>query len=517
MTMEAEVKSGRLSILMAKRPSLAVLTLVFLALAGLVGVSGPRSVRSQALDSTLTPVDTQAACCLSDTFIAVAERAEPGVVSITTVQKSASQNSGGTDNDVLDEFFRRFFEGKTDNGYRNPNESLLPSVDSDSLVTAAGAGTIVRRSGDDFYILTNYHVVEDAYRVTVRLSDETTLRGTVVGIDPVTDLAVVKISSPKLSDRNVVPIGDSSKVQVGSWALAMGSPFGFDKTLTVGIVSALHRELRDEETDYTDLIQTDAAINKGNSGGPLLDIEGRVIGVNAAIASPTGSFIGLGFAVPINTAKDILDELISEGRVVRGWLGVGIQDLTPVLQEYYGVREGVLVASIDLKGPSHTAGIQEEDIIVRIDQTPVNDVRSLQRLVARTRPGTSVLVTLVRAGKSQSVRVRVGTSPSTPPGRPPAQFGAIGPGLRVRTLTEAIARQVGAGRVQGVVVVGVTPGSPAEEAGMEVGDVITSINSKPVSNAEDFNSALSAIRSGGIVVLRVIRDGMPRMIGFRVE
>ncbi len=311
-------------------------------------------------------------------------------------------------------------------------------------------------------------------------------------------------------------MGDSDTVKVGSWALAVGSPFGFEHTLTVGVVSALQRELDEEETMYTDLIQTDAAINKGNSGGPLLDVEGRIIGINAAIASPTGGFVGLGFAIPVNTAKGVLDELIREGRVVRGWLGVGIQDLTPVLQEYYGVAKGVLVASVDKQGPADGAGMKDEDIIVSVSRTPVSEVRQLQRLIAASRPGAALPVTVMRGGQEQVLRVVIGVSPSTPKGRPSPPPVREDAGIRVRTLTGELAEKMGLKGITGVVIVDIMPGSPAADGGLEDGDVVVTFNGRPVANEAEFVNMLGKVPTGGLVVLKVLRNGLARMIGFRL-
>ena len=280
--------------------------------------------RSQTVSDSIAVL-----CSLEDSFSVIADRARPGVVSITAVHSSVSNSRTSASRKISGPAI-----------YSDVSRAVIRVQSPDSLpgygeaVTATGSGVIVRREGSSYYVLTNQHVVGNAVRVKVHLFDDTEVKGRVVGIDPVTDLAVVTISSPKLSDKNVVPLGDSNDVKVGAWAIALGSPLGFEETMTVGVVSALKRQLEDEETFYTDLIQTDAAINPGNSGGPLLDVEGQVIGINTAIASPTGGSVGLGFAIPINVAKSILDALISDGRVIRGWLGVGIQDLTTVLQEY---------------------------------------------------------------------------------------------------------------------------------------------------------------------------------------
>lgn len=485
-----------------------VFQLVFLAVLalGIVGVTGiqPRS----------SPVDQKAVLCsLEDSFSAIAKQVEPGVVSITAVQHLPKQESSG-----LDELFKRFYEGNSPESFGGaPGHSFYLIQNSDTSVTASGSGTIVRHEGENFYILTNNHVVSGAYFVQVRLADESELKGIVTGVDAVTDLAVVRISSPKLSDANVVPMGDSDTVEVGSWALAVGNPFGFEHTLTVGVVSALQRELEEEDTIYPDLIQTDAAINRGNSGGPLLNVEGQQIGVNAAIASPTGGFVGLGFAIPINTAKAVLDDLIRSGRVIRGWLGVGTQELTPEFQEYYGVLKGVLVSSVVDGSPAEKAGIAEEDVITKIGQTTIENVFELQRLVAGLKPGTTTLVTAMRQGEPYVMQAQIGLSPLTPGSRPAPIPVKEGPGIEVRTLTADLAGKVGYEGVQGVIVIDISAGSLADESGLEEGDIITRINGRQVSNESQFAGMLKNMRPGRVVVLRVLRKGSPRIIGFRMD
>jgi serine protease Do len=314
----------------------------------------------------------------------------------------------------------------------------------------------------------------------------------------------------------VVSLGNSHDVQVGSWALAVGSPYGFEHTLTVGVVSALHRELQEEDILYTDLIQTDAAINKGNSGGPLLDVEGRVIGINSAIASPTGGFIGIGFAIPIDTAKAVLDDLIENGRVVRGWLGVGIQALTPVLQDYYNVKDGVIVTDTDDKSPGAAAGLKSEDIIVRYGGEAVSDVPQLQRLVAETEPGEAVLITVIRHGGDLDLYAKIGISPLTPPGRP-IQPSIMRPSqeIGVRTLTDDLARQMDSRGARGVVVTDIWPGGPAHEAGLDDGDIIVMFNGVQLTGEGDFRRRYAKVTAGEVVVLKVLRKGSVHIVGFR--
>ena len=487
----------------------------------LLGALSALPTRSDAPQVVLGPAATATPkavlTSLEDSFSAMAQRVEPGVVSVTSVQNaSLSEESGRRESSSpLEDFFKDLFRGDFNPPEGGRWDGLR--LGKAATVTAAGSGTIVRRKGDDYYVLTNYHVVQDAYRVAVRLADDTDLKGTVVGVDPTTDLAVVRISSPKLSDKSVVPLGDSNDVKVGSWALAVGSPFGFEHTLTLGVISAVQRELDEGDTVYLDLIQTDAAINKGNSGGPLLDAGGRVIGINAAIASPTGGSVGLGFAIPINTAKLILDDLINNGRVVRGWLGTGVQSLTPVLGEYYGVKQGVLIASTDPRGPASKAGIESEDVVVAVGNTAINDIRQLQRLIAATPPGTTLPVQVVHQGRVKSVNVDIGLLPSTPKDRPSPPPAVEGPGLTVRTLSSELANRIGMKGLKGVIVVDVTPGSAAEDGGLEEGDVIVSFLGRGAESEKQFSQLMKSVRPGQVVVLKIVRKGTTRIIGFRAE
>lgn len=501
--------------------SLLVLGLFLLMILGAANqlptrVDDPRNVINVALSESSKAV----LCSLEDSFSTIAQRVEPGVVSVTSVQSAAVKGGPGKNEEPnsLEDFFKHLFEGR----FVPPNRGALPhglhaTPAASRTVTAAGSGTIVRRQGSKFYVLTNYHVVQDAFRVAVRLADDTDLKGIVVGVDPTTDLAVVEISSPKLSDKNIVPLGDSSTVKVGAWALALGSPFGFEHTLTVGVVSAVQRELDEGDNVYPDLIQTDAAINKGNSGGPLLDVEGHVIGINAAIASPTGGSVGLGFAIPVNAAKSVLDDLIAHGRVVRGWLGAGVQTLTPVLSEYYGVKHGVLVASVDPKGPAAKAGMESEDVIVAVGSTSITEIRQLQRVMAATAPGSSITVSVIRNGKSVSYPIQVGVLPSTPKGRPAPPPDSIGTGVSVRTLTGELASRIGLKGVKGVIVIDVMPGSPAEEGGLQEGDVVVSFRGQCPTCEKDFSQMMKDVKPGSVVILKVLRKSSTRIIGFRAE
>lgn len=498
---------------------LIVLMLMLITVLVILGIPATAAPRTQiANTSTVSPEQKVMMCALENCFSAMAQQAESGVVSITAVQGQAPSLS-----DSADKPAKRPSGVKPTPADRRKRPGAVDSPGSTptrpgTSVVASGSGAIVRRQGDIFYILTNYHVVEDAYRVTVHINDGTQLKGTVVGIDPVTDLAVVSVSSPALSDGNILPLADSNAVKVGSWALALGSPYGFDHTLTVGVVSALHRVLEQDDDMYPDLIQTDAAINKGNSGGPLLNVEGKVIGINSVIASPTGSFIGLGFAIPINTAKAVLDQLIQNGRVVRGWLGVSIQELTPVLQEFYGTRNGVVVSSVDDKGPAAKAGMQSEDIVVKVGETQISTVDQFQRIVSSAAPGTVVPVGIMRDGKPIPMSMTVGISPSTPIARPSPPPGAKDNiGIKVMSISSELAAGMGLKSTKGVVVVDVAPGTSADDSGLEPGDVVMTFNGLSIDSESQFANVLKDIRPGSIVVLKVMRKGDTHVVGFRWE
>lgn len=479
----------------------------------LVVLAGVAAQSPDVDTAAITPDSIAVLCSLEDSFAVIADKARPGVVSITAVHTSPTNSRTSAHRPDFGE------------GAQSEQPQITPVQSPDSLpefsvkVTATGSGVIVKRDGGTFYVLTNQHVIGNAVRVKVHLFDETELKGRVVGIDPVTDLAVVSLSSSKLSDKNVVAMGDSGDVRVGAWAIALGSPLGFQETMTVGVISALKRQLEDEETFYTDLIQTDAAINPGNSGGPLLDVEGRVIGINTAIASPTGGSVGLGFAIPINVAKSILDTLIRDGRVIRGWLGVGIQDLTPPLEEYYGTNAGVLVASVNPTGPGRKAGLQEEDIVISIDGLPVKDIFQMQSVIAGTKPGTMMKLSVLRGNRQLDVSAVTGQSPTTPAPLPPES--EVAPrktlGIKVKTLTEELARRVGLKSTDGVIVVDVATGGIAEEAGLEVGDVITRMNGQQVGSDKEFAALVERIPAGGVMAWRVMSDGSAKILGLKKE
>ncbi|PWU25647.1 MAG: peptidase, partial [Candidatus Rokuibacteriota bacterium] len=353
------------------------------------------------------------------------------------------------------------------------------------------------------YILTNNHVVETAGTVEVSLSDDRKFAATIVGRDPKTDLAVLKIDAPP-STLPVAALGDSDKLRAGQWAIAIGNPFGLDRTVTIGHISATGRTHVGVAT-YEAFIQTDASINPGNSGGPLLNIEGKVIGINTAMVS---SGQGIGFSIPINMAREIMTQLISKGRVVRGWLGIVIQELTPELAEGFGVKPdgGVLVADVMKGSPAEAAGLKAGDVIVEFDRNPIKDVTDLQRRVAAVEPGRATPVVVIRDKASTPLTVQIGEQPGE------ETAATVEPkedtlGLIVEPLTPDLGQQFQLTAKSGVVVTDVTPGSSGAEAGIRVGDAILEINRQAVKDVDSFRRILASVKPGEAVPVYLQRGG----------
>jgi serine protease Do len=424
---------------------------------------------------------------LEDAFAAVADRATPAVVHVSTVPKKAPP---GVQEDAPerfkeffgDEFYDRYFR-------RRPREDAR----------ATGSGVLVDPKG---YILTNNHVIENAQEIIVRLSDQRKFTARLVGRDPKTDLAVLKVDAP--APLPVAELGDSGHLRVGQWAIAIGNPFGLDRTVTVGIVSATART-RVGVTQYDNFIQTDASINPGNSGGPLLNIDGKVIGINTAIVA-AGQ--GIGFAIPINQARDVMQQLITKGRVVRGWLGIVIQDLTDQLAGSFGVKEGggVLVSEVMKGSPADTAGLKAGDIVVELGGSPIKEVPDLQRRVAAVKPGQTMKLAVIRERKPMSFTVKIGEMPSDEP------IVAEGPGtdewgLTVEALTGDAALRLDLPVNRGLLVTDVQPGSPAEKAGLRRGDVILEMAKRPADDPANLYKVLNGLKPGESLLIYVHRSG----------
>ena len=410
-------------------------------------------------------------------FSALAETVSPAVVHIRVVKtvKSEGPALGPFNRNPFgdNEQFRDFFSHRF--GPQRRPEFKQPGL---------GSGFIIDKAG---YIVTNNHVVDGADSIKVILKDETEYNAEVIGRDPVTDIALIKIEAKH--DLPSVPLGSSDNLKVGEWVTAIGSPFGLQYTVTAGIVSAKGRVIG--SGPYDDFIQTDASINPGNSGGPLINMQGQVVGINTMIIAGGQ---GIGFAIPIDLAKGIITQLKTSGQVTRGWLGITIQDLKGQLAEYYGVsgKTGVLVASVVPGDPADQAGIQPKDIITKINGEVVTTSRDLTKLAAKLGVGDTANVTILRNGKSKTLEIQIGKRPmtmaSTSESRQKEKQGEYG--FKVTDLTPEIARRFNIEETSGVIVVGVVPNSQADTAGVQQGDLIIEINHKDIGSVKDFKALI---------------------------
>lgn len=423
-------------------------------------------------------------------FSEIVKAVSPAVVNISTTKTFRRHPT------PFDEFFDFFYPFPNDRARRWKEQSL-------------GSGVIVSSDG---YIITNNHVVERADEIRVTLFDKRTLKAKLIGSDPKTDIAVIKIDGSNLA---TIPWGDSDKLQVGEFVLAVGNPFGLSHTVTMGIISAVGRA-DVGIAEYEDFIQTDAAINPGNSGGPLVNINGELIGINTAIFSKTGGYQGIGFAVPSNMARRVMEQLIKEGRVTRGWLGVVIQELTPEMAQKFGLRstEGVLVSDVTKGSPAHKAGIVRGDIIIEFDNKKVVNVSQLRNMVAQTKVGSVVNIKLLRGNREIDLTVNIMELPAEIGEKIPSSLDDINvpgnplSGITVSDLTPSIARQLGVGTEEkGVVVIKIEHGSPADEAGIRKGDVIQEIDRQEIRNLNDFNRVISKLGVNDTVLLFINRGG----------
>jgi serine protease Do len=397
-------------------------------------------------------------------------------------------------NDPFRDFFERFFRDR---------------IPRDFTQQSLGTGFIIDEDG---FILTNNHVVEKTDEIKVTLADKREFTAKIIGRDPKTDLALIRIEPD--SPLKPLPLGDSEKLEVGDWVLAIGNPFGLGNTVTAGIVSAKYRQIG--AGSYDNFIQTDASINPGNSGGPLLNTAGEVIGINTVIFSKSGGSVGIGFAVPVNMAKDLLPQL-KKGRVVRGWLGVMIQGITPDLKNKLHLKDekGALVGDVPAGGPADKAGIKRGDVIVSFDGKEIKEVKDLPYIVASTPVGKNVKVELVRKGRKTSLQVKVGEL------KEEGESQAVSKaepnlGLTVKEITPELARNLGLSETSGLIVVQVENNTAAAKAGLRPGDIIIEIDQVPIKDLDEFHSKIQDYKKGDTVLFLVKRRGSTTYLTLRV-
>jgi serine protease Do len=505
--------------------TLVVFTLAIgIVIGTLINVNtGVKAAKDNSAAPGATPLVIPNPVELSNSFSQLAKQVEPSVVNISTTYnpkpgRAAAGRNGRRamppqddddqdNNDGMNEFLYRFF-GNPGMGGGGGGTPDMPQRRGYAL----GSGVVVDKSG---YILTNNHVVEKADRIQVKFPNDTTeYDAKVIGVDPPTDLAVIRVEGK----ANVVPakIGNSDAVQVGDWAIAIGSPFGFQATVTAGIISAKEREV-DPSMQFQHFLQTDAAINPGNSGGPLLNIRGEVIGINTAIASRSGGYQGIGFALPINMAAEVYNAIIKNGHMTRGSIGISF---TPsdteqgrALLKSFGASEGVFVQTVAPGGPSEKAGLKEGDIITSINGKPVHTGGDLVSNVTATPVGTAVNVGVLRNGKRENFKVVVGDLAQIFPdkfggpqdeARSQTESGVASFGMMVQNLSEAKRQNLGLKTTGGVEVVSVDPSSFADDIQLKKGDIIVSINQHPVNSTDDLKRIQATLKPGDAVAFRVM-------------
>lgn len=444
-----------------------------------------------AITMVMVSTETIQARALPDNISTLAEQISPAVVNIRTVK--LSKGAGRVfrqfrtpfgPNDPFNDFFEKFFG---DDRQREFKQRSL------------GSGFIIDPDG---YIVTNNHVIEDADQIQVKLNNGKEYNAEVVGRDPNTDIALIKLKDAEGKLPSVV-LGDSEKLKVGEWVVAIGSPFGLEHTVTVGIVSAKGRVIG--SGPYDDFIQTDASINPGNSGGPLINMDGEVIGINTAIIATAQ---GIGFAVPINLAKGIISQLKKSGEVTRGWLGVAIQDLTDEIAEYYGVenKKGVLVTDVFKGDPADKAGIQIKDIIIEVDGKKIETSRELTRIIADIGVGEKATIKVLRKGKEKTFTVTIAKRDDQRiSSKMDTKQQNYELGIEVAQLNPEIARRFNVNETEGVIVTNVDPDSNAYREGIQVSDIIKEINHEPIYTVDDYNREINKVEKGGVIQMFIKR------------
>jgi serine protease Do len=463
-----------------------------------------------ALTTVLASGASAAARELPD-FTGLVEKYSPAVVNVSTTQKPDHRSTENGGNPDMDEFFRRFFGP---GGPQGPDGGGGGGSSPFGQRRSLGSGFIISADG---YILTNNHVVEDADEIVVRMNDRRELVATVVGADPRSDLALLKVNAANLP---VVKLGHSNNLKPGEWVLAIGSPFGFDYSVTAGIISAIGRSLPTENNEnYVPFIQTDVAINPGNSGGPLFNLDGEVVGINSQIYTRSGGFMGVSFAIPVDVALDVVDQIKAHGKVSRGWLGVVIQEVNRDLAESFGLDKpsGALVAKVMENGPAAKAGLHEGDIILEFNGQHVDLSADLPHFVGRAHPGSEAQLVIMRSGKRETLNIVVGELADLNDG----QVASAGPGekpvpSRIGVVVEALADpiQQRAGVDHGVRVVEAS--GPAAEAGIREGDIITRLNNQEIDSPATFAKVVDSLAAGRSVPVLIVRGQAPTFLALRV-
>ena len=500
-----------------------------LALSPLVWAENPTSTNNppqvgNAAGETMT---SPMALMQHQSFAPLVKKVSPAVVNISVTQSGASdemaeepeQGSPDVPNSPFDEFLRRFFDQQNPNGQRH----LFPQMPGGQAHRIAlGSGFIIDPSG---YVVTNSHVVGDAGKVEVTLQDDTKYPAKIIGRDPKTDIALLKIKADK--PLPYVTFGDSSTAQVGDWVMAVGNPFGLGGTVTTGIISARGRDIHSGPFD--DFLQIDAPINRGNSGGPTFNLDGQVIGINTAIYSPNGGSVGIGFAVPSNIAKTVVAQLEEHGKVSRGWLGVQIQEVSPAIASSLGLQSehGALVAVVTPDSPGAKAGLKQGDVILAFNGNEVNHLHDLPRLVAESAPDSGVKMKVWRNGQTEELRATLGELPnneqvaSATNGQEQDESArADALGMHLAPLNSQLRRELHAGKdVQGVVITRVDPGSAAADVGLSEGDVVVAINQQPVKTPQDaalkLKEAAASPKKSALLLLN--RRGVTQYVGVNLS
>jgi serine protease Do len=453
----------------------------------------------------LAQSSAKAAKELSGAFSAASKTAMPAVVSIK-VEKAVETGpmTFGTPfgyNDPFglfgDEFLRKFFGNRLPPQQQQQQQQQAPQKYYEH---GQGSGFIISKDG---YILTNNHVVGNVDKITVELQDGRKFENAkLIGTDPDTEVALIKIDGDNFP---VLPMGDSDKIEIGDWVIAIGNPFGLNETVTVGVISAVGRS-NVHIAAYEDFIQTDAAINPGNSGGPLIDLDGQVIGINTAIFSQSGGYMGIGFAIPINMARNIEQQLKNNGKVTRGYLGIYGQDITPEMAKLLQLKsnQGVIVASIEKDSPADKAGLKSHDVLLEMSGKKIESYDSFRNEVAMLKPDSQITFLVSRDGKTTEITVTLAERPTeVAQGNQPKvqQQSQEALGIEVQSLTKDLAERFGYALGEGVIVTRVAPGSPAANAGIQLGDLIQSVNRKSVSSADEFEKAVNRTKDNKVLLL----------------